>query len=482
MKKIFLLLVIYSLGLFAQPNFLKFIDKVNSTQDNNLKSLLVDSLMISTQQKGLPLLEGNYAIFLWRGSASSVQLAGDFNNWGSPVYSLSLLSGTNLFYYKQSFESDARLDYKLVVNGNWILDPGNPHTCAGGFGPNSELAMSGYVQPWEILYKPNIKHGTLVEDTIRSQIVNRTYKLKIFIPVEYFYLSSPLPTVYFQDGEDYLNLGYAKNVIDNILDSGKVVPFIGVFVQPNDRNEEYAYSLRNYYSRFFVEELVPYIDKTFRTIKNPAQRLVLGDSFGGNISALISFTYPEIFGNCGQQSGAFWPNDYEVQKLFLNNPKKNIKMFSVWGTYESLFSDWRPLMINMIPKGYQLQWKEYHEGHSWGQWRATLDDLLTYFFPKNVTAVEIKNNPLPSVTHLNQNYPNPLNPSTIISFEIPKDQKVKVDLFNTLGQFVKNIIDQYLASGSHTVSFDASFLPSGLYFYRLSTDNIIETKKMILQK
>jgi enterochelin esterase family protein len=344
--------------------------------------------------------------------------------------------------------------------------------------------MSGYVQPWEITYKPNIKHGTLIEDTIKSQIVNRTYKLKIFIPVEYFYLPAPLPTVYFQDGEDYLNLGYAKNVIDNILDSGKVVPFIGVFVQPNDRNEEYAYSLRNLYSRFFVEELVPYIDKTFRTIKNPAQRLVLGDSFGGNISALIAFNSPDVFGNCGQQSGAFWPNDYEVQKLFLNNPKKNIKMFSVWGTYESLFSDWRPLRDNMISKGYQLQWKEYHEGHSWGQWRATLDDLLTYFFPKSVTAVKIQNSSFPSAPHLEQNYPNPFNPETIIKYSISFANNVQLKVYDLLGREITTLVNQYQLPGNYAVSFNSGnlLLPSGVYYCSLTSGNYSKSMKMVYLK
>lgn len=485
MKKLFFLLFFYYAGLSAQPNFLQFISKVNSLADNNIKMFLVDSLMAANQVKGLPLIEDNFAIFLWRGNASKVQLAGDFNNWGSPLYDLSLLSGTNLFYFVKSFENDARLDYKLIVNNNWILDPGNPRTCLGGYGPNSELAMTGYIQPWEITYKPNIKHGALIEDTIKSIIVNRTYKLKIFVPTEYFYTSGKYPVVYFQDGEDYLALGYAKNVIDNLIDSGMVGPFIAVFVQPNNRNDEYAYNLRNLYSRFFAEELVPYIDGNYRTIKNPSQRLILGDSFGGNISALIAFNNPDLFGNCGQQSGAFWPNDYEVQKLFLNNPKKSIKIFSVWGTYESLFSDWRPLKNEMIAKGYQIKWNEYHEGHSWGLWRATLDDMLIYFFPKNINAVKPGNGQFANTTRLVQNYPNPFNPSTVITYQIGagtyKDEFVQLKVFDLMGREAALLVNGFKQPGEYRINFDASEykLASGVYYYVIHSGNYFESKKML---
>ncbi|MDZ7623881.1 MAG: hypothetical protein U5J96_05460 [Ignavibacteriaceae bacterium] len=67
----------------------------------------------------------------------------------------------------------------LFLNGsNWILDPENPNTCQGGFGPNSELSMPLYVQPWEINYNPNIAHGTVVAKTIFSTNVGTNYHVK----------------------------------------------------------------------------------------------------------------------------------------------------------------------------------------------------------------------------------------------------------------------------------------------------------------
>lgn len=81
-----------------------------------------------------------------------------------------------------------------------------------------------------------------------------------------------------------------------------------------------------------------------------------------------------------------------------------------------------------------------------------------------------------------QNYPNPFNPSTNISFKIPKAGFVQLEIFNTLGQKVSELVNQDLLSGSHTVRFDARALSSGVYFYRLKVGSFSSIKKMLLIK
>jgi len=164
------------------------------------------------------------------------------------------LAGTNFYYYSKEFETNARLDYKLILNEkNWILDPNNPKQILGGFGSNSELAMPGYAQPWEIKYQPNIGHGKIISKSIKSVYTNSTFQLKIYLPPGNDSTSATnYPTVYFQDGFEYITLGSAVNVIDNLLDSNKIEPVIAVFVKTNNRNEEYAFAKRKEYLLFFV--------------------------------------------------------------------------------------------------------------------------------------------------------------------------------------------------------------------------------------
>jgi hypothetical protein len=81
-----------------------------------------------------------------------------------------------------------------------------------------------------------------------------------------------------------------------------------------------------------------------------------------------------------------------------------------------------------------------------------------------------------------QNYPNPFNPGTTITFTLPKDSKVKLMVYNSLGEQVAILVDEYKAAGSCSIDFNGSALPSGVYFYRLATDTQVVTNKMLLIK
>ena len=83
---------------------------------------------------------------------------------------------------------------------------------------------------------------------------------------------------------------------------------------------------------------------------------------------------------------------------------------------------------------------------------------------------------------LSQNYPNPFNPETKILFAIPKNGFVKIAVYDLMGKEVKQLVNNFMQQGSYSVSFNGSELSSGIYFYKLITDDFVETKKMILVK
>jgi hypothetical protein len=83
---------------------------------------------------------------------------------------------------------------------------------------------------------------------------------------------------------------------------------------------------------------------------------------------------------------------------------------------------------------------------------------------------------------LSQNYPNPFNPSTRISYFVPKESFVSIKVYDFLGREVTTLVSEIKSTGSYELSFDASNLPSGTYFYALITDNYSATKKMIILK
>ena len=99
----------------------------------------------------------------------------------------------------------------------------------------------------------------------------------------------------------------------------------------------------------------------------------------------------------------------------------------------------------------------------------------------NVTGVEDGETTVVEYS-LNQNYPNPFNPSTVINYSVPSKSKVTLKVYDILGKEVANLVDKEKSAGNHKVEFNASNLSSGVYFYRLTSDNFTETRKMMLLK
>ena len=87
---------------------------------------------------------------------------------------------------------------------------------------------------------------------------------------------------------------------------------------------------------------------------------------------------------------------------------------------------------------------------------------------------------LPTHFSLEQNYPNPFNPTTNFEFRIANFGSVSLKVFNLLGQEVATLVSEERSAGNYSVQWDASALPSGLYFYQLESGAFIDTKKLIL--
>lgn len=99
-----------------------------------------------------------------------------------------------------------------------------------------------------------------------------------------------------------------------------------------------------------------------------------------------------------------------------------------------------------------------------------------------LTGVSGNQNNIPEGYVLYQNYPNPFNPKTKISFSIPKSGFVRLTVYDILGREIETLVAEKMTAGMHEVGFDGKNLASGVYFYRLDTDNFTETRKMMLVK
>jgi flagellar hook assembly protein FlgD len=82
--------------------------------------------------------------------------------------------------------------------------------------------------------------------------------------------------------------------------------------------------------------------------------------------------------------------------------------------------------------------------------------------------------------NLQQNFPNPFNPSTTIQFSLPKNGHASLQICNLLGEEVATLVSGDLQAGQHSIRWDATGKPSGVYFYRLQAGQFTETKKLVL--
>ncbi|MEN3039084.1 MAG: T9SS type A sorting domain-containing protein, partial [Candidatus Kryptonium sp.] len=89
---------------------------------------------------------------------------------------------------------------------------------------------------------------------------------------------------------------------------------------------------------------------------------------------------------------------------------------------------------------------------------------------------------VPTSFALYQNYPNPFNPTTTIEFDLPKETNVKLEIFNLRGEKVAELINRKLESGRYSVVVEFKDMPSGIYFYKLTTNEFSDVKKMVLMK
>ena len=107
---------------------------------------------------------------------------------------------------------------------------------------------------------------------------------------------------------------------------------------------------------------------------------------------------------------------------------------------------------------------------------------LTVMKMDGAPVVNVESDEIPLTFELDQNYPNPFNPATTIEYTLPKASEVTLTIYNLLGQQVALLVDQSQAAGRYNVRFNASHLASGMYLYRLSTGDFVQTKAMLLIK
>ncbi len=456
----------------TQKTFPEFIIRVNTAPEQR-RQFMVDSMLATVP--GYPYAESDSSVwFLYQGNITEAFVAGDMNSWSNTLSPLQQLSTTDLWYHGEKFAPDTRVDYKLVIDGNWILDPRNPFTVSGGFGPNSELRMPGYTPPYEILHHEGVARGTVVDTSFTSSTLNNTRDVKIYLPAGYAGGQDSYPVVLFHDGPDYLSLGSAATVLDNLIHEQRIPPCIAVFVPAINRTKEYAGSQIDQFTDFIVNVVMRRVDASYRTRRDPEARAMIGSSNGGNIALYIAMKHPEAFGCAGAQSSNIIAS---ISNTFVSGPTLPLRLYLDLGTYD--IEVLIPLVHTFVPilksKGYEFLFNEFNEGHSWGSWRAHIDDALEFFFTHLLSA-DPPPSPASEGFNVGPSWPNPATEQVTIHFVLTHRMALRISLCDALGRTLRILHDQTAHAGSQQLTLSLAGVRPGMYFLRVDAGGITQVR------
>ena len=333
----------------------------------------------------MPLIFGDrLAVFLYRGRGGSVNWKGGF------TIPYERQGQTDLWVLRREFEPDARLDYRIEIDGwDTFLDPLNPLVQPGGFGVNSAMRMPGYVFPEFSLPRQDIQHGALSPNRwFWSGNLGYDVNYRVYTPAGYEQ-KKHLPVLYAVDGQDYANpdFGAMVNTLDNLIADKKIRPIMAVFINPSDpitgENRRWREMVSDSpeecrFCKYLTEELVPKIDAEFKTDATPGGRAIIGFSLGGHFTSKIGLLYSDVFHLIGIQAPYFLGHEW-IPEQYERAERLPIKVFLSHGVYDAGADSLR-LRDLLLKKDYPVLYVETHDGHSWGNIRGVLDQLLIYFF------------------------------------------------------------------------------------------------------
>lgn len=374
---LFFSLILVTSILYAQ-SFSVLLERIQSLPANEKSKQLDDYF---NGNHAVPVIENNNTVyFIYKGMATSVSVAGDATGW-KPSLKMDRIAGTDYWFVSARYESDARLEYKFVVDGTaWKLDTMNDKIAHGGMGDNSELLMPQYVPAQYIYERDVVPWGTCTDTVLFSWYLKQKRHIRIYLPPKYEISDALYPVIIFHDGFELFDRMAVRNVLDNMIFERKIRPVIAVFAEPVRRNEEYAGKLQKNYSRFVTQELLAFLDANYRTVKAPDYRATAGISNGGNVALWLAASNPGIFGKAGAQSGNVEKN---VLKAFGANDLSASRIYLDFGKYDlpELVPKIRNLKKVLEERNIQHIYNEYPEGHNWGNWQKHLPEMLEYLFP-----------------------------------------------------------------------------------------------------
>jgi 23S rRNA (adenine2503-C2)-methyltransferase len=338
---------------------------------------------------GNPLIENQTRLIFFAKDkdGKTPRIVGDFNNWAvTPQgYDVSIgqptrIEGSQWSYLEGTSYTNARVEYVLFYDQEAASDPLNPRQVQAYAGPRSEVRMPFWVAQPEVDNDAEVPKGDLIAETVTSKFLGGPRRVWFYLPPGYATATDQLfPVMYVLDGSNYVEKMNVPGVLDRLIAMKAIPPVIAVFSEPGDRQEEYSRNQR--WRAFMSTELVPLVDKRFRTFSAPDQRIILGSSLAAYGAVDLAVEYPSLFGLCAAiappaQTATLISNQTKAQAAVMS-----IKFFVLGGVYDSMIDGARNLRTTLDQHRAPVSYVEVSEGHNTNTFRGHIDDALKSLLP-----------------------------------------------------------------------------------------------------
>ncbi|MFA5550047.1 MAG: alpha/beta fold hydrolase [Trueperaceae bacterium] len=279
---------------------------------------------------------------------------------------------------------DAYFEYAYRhPDGRILGDPGNRERAASPWFPNASAVFGPAYTAGELAAPPDEPaQGTTTRLRFQSEVLpGEPRRVTVYTPAGHE--GKELPLVMVQDGVAFYRLARLHQVADALNQLGATRPARFAFVEPHDRNEEYGFSPA--YRTFLAEELLQKLDTEFPTT---GERIWLGASLGGLLSATVALTYPQLVSSVVSFSGAFLgtPQEREFYRTdrswLLDQLKGGATPPPRWylevGSLEWLTDVNRQVAQQLAGAGVQSELTIRNAGHNWTSWRNGLAAALRF--------------------------------------------------------------------------------------------------------
>lgn len=273
--------------------FGEWVRQVEQAED---KQAMVAELM--AEHDSFPIVEGDRLVhFVYKGDVEDIALTGAVVQ--GPDLALNRIEGTDLYYRSMNLEPASIYTYRMTIWDEGMADPLNPKKAGPEGNELSIITTGGFEEPTHL--DEAERQGTVEEYTWKSEMLDNERTVNFYLPPGYADSEDRYPVLVVNHGNQALALASMNNTLDNLIAEGRIEPVVAAFV-PRMVWAEYGGSHPDRYAKAVAEELLPYMDETYRTDRDKSTTGIMGVGSAGFAAIYAAFSEPETFGMAASQS------------------------------------------------------------------------------------------------------------------------------------------------------------------------------------